>query len=44
MNCEPTTEAKRALVLKVVDKVVLLRTDNKTGVKNYVLDMQISFR
>jgi site-specific DNA recombinase len=44
MNCEPTIEAKRALVLKVVDKVVLLRTDNKTGVKNYVLDMQISFR
>ena len=44
MNCEPTAEAKRALVLKVVDKVVLTRTDSKTGTKHYKLDMQIFFK
>ena len=42
--CAKNAHTRHALVRKLVEKVVFMRTDNRSGVQHYKLDMQIFFR
>ena len=43
-ECKLSPSARRSLVLKIVDKVVLTRTDKGKGKSNYAINMQIYFK
>jgi site-specific DNA recombinase len=43
-ECKLSPSARRSLVLKIVDKVVLTRTDKGKGKSNYTINMQIYFK
>jgi site-specific DNA recombinase len=44
MNCDVSTESRRNIVLKLIDRVEIMRTDNAVGIKNYKLSINIHFK
>jgi hypothetical protein len=43
-TCEESSEVRREVVKRIIDRVILTRTDKRKGQSHYQLDIKIIFR